>query len=108
MNHTHEVDIYHSPKQRRIGFSERRGLRDPRIRNQDIDRLPRRGFRNRSTDGRLIRDIGDACEMRGAGGNCVIQCFAIAAEHRDRRARARKRGRNLTADAPPASGDERM
>ena len=95
-------------KQRRVGFSERRGFRDACIRNQDIDRLAACGFRNRGVDGRLICDIGNACEMRGTGGNCVIQRRAMAAEHGHRRSRPRKRGRDLAADALSAAGDERM
>ena len=108
MNHAHEVDVHHAPEQRRIGFCERRGFRSAGIGDQDIDRLPRRGFRDRGADGGLIGDVGHASEMRDARGNGLIQRRAIAAEHGDRRARARQRGRDLAADAAPAAGDERM
>ena len=108
MNHAHEVDIHHAPEQRRVGFCERRGFRDPGIGDQDIDRLAACGFRNRGIDGGLIRDVGDAGEMRGAGGNGVIQRRAVAAEHRDGRSGLRERGRDRAADASPAPGDERM
>ena len=64
--------------------------------------------RDRGTDGGLIRDIGDSGEMRGTGGNGVIQRRAIAAEHGDRRAGLHQRGRDRAADASPAAGDERM
>jgi quercetin dioxygenase-like cupin family protein len=46
--------------------------------------------------------------MCGAGCDRVIQCRAIAAEHRDGRPRPRQRGRDLAANASAAAGDERM
>jgi len=42
------------------------------------------------------------------GGNRFIQCRAVAAEHGDGCSRARKRGRDLAADASSATGDECM
>jgi hypothetical protein len=108
MDYAHEVDIHHSPKQRRIGFSERRGFRDARIRDQDIDWLAARGFRNCGSHSGLIGDIGYGCEMRFASGNSVVQGSAIAAEHGNRRSSVRKRGCDGAADAPSAPGDERM
>ena len=59
-------------------------------------------------DRSLIGDIGDGRELRRAGCYGFIQRGAVAAEHRDRRARFRQRRRDRTADAPPAAGDERM
>jgi hypothetical protein len=108
MDHAHEVDVHHSPKQRRIGFSERRGFGDARIRDQDIDWLAACGFRNRGADGGLIGDIGYGCEMRVAGGNSVVQSCAIAAKHGNRRSSVRKLGRDGAANASSAPGDERM
>ena len=70
--------------------------------------MTRRRFRDCGADGRLIRDIGHGREVRGTGGNCVIQRCAMAAEHCNRRSGARKRGRDLAADAPPAACDERV
>ena len=91
MNHAHEVDVHHAPEQRRVGFCERRGFRSARIGDQDIDRLPRRGFGDGGVDRGLIRNVGDPSEMRGAGGDGLIQRGAIAAEHGDRCACARQR-----------------
>jgi hypothetical protein len=108
VNDAHEVDIHHSPKQRRIGFAERQGFSDAGIGNQNINRLTACGFRNRSADGGLICDIGYACEVRAAGGNGVIEGRTIAAEHRHRRSSLRERGRNLAADATSTAGDQRM
>jgi quercetin dioxygenase-like cupin family protein len=65
-------------------------------------------LRNRGADGGLIRDIGQGREVRRARRNGVIEGRAIAAKHRDRCSGARQRGRDLAADASPASGDERM
>src|ERR1035438_6607092 len=46
--------------------------------------------------------------MRGARGDRLIQRGAMAAEHRDGCSGLRQHGCNLAANAPPASGDERM
>jgi hypothetical protein len=46
MDHAHEIDVHHPLEQRRIGTAERRRFRCARIGNEDIDRLPRGGFRN--------------------------------------------------------------
>ena len=66
------------------------------------------GFGNRGADGSLIRDVGYACEMRGAGGDGFIQRRAIAAEHGHRRPCARQRESGFAADASSAPCDERM
>src|ERR1700731_4066609 len=66
------------------------------------------GFRNRSTNRGLIRDIGHACKMCGTRSNRLLQGRAIAAEHRDGRASACQRGRDLAANASPAAGDDHM
>ena len=108
MNHAHEIDVHHAPEQRRIGFRERRGLGSTRIGDQDIDRLSLRRLGNRGGHSRLIGDIGHRNEMRGTGGNGLIQRGAIAAEHGDGRAGLRQRRGDRPADASPASGDERM
>src|SRR6202035_1679632 len=60
------------------------------------------------TDGGLVRDVSHLGEMRGTCGNRFIQRRAVAADHRDGRARLRERRGNGTADAPPATGDQRM
>ena len=108
MNHAHEIDVDHAPEQRRVGFCERRRFGDPGIGDQDIDRLPRCGFRNRGTDGGLIGNIGHDGKMRGAGGNRLIQHRAVAAEHGDNGARLGQRGGDRAADAAPAAGNKRM
>jgi hypothetical protein len=51
VNHPHEIDIHHPPKQRRVRFAERRRFRAACIGDQDIDRLTGGGFGNRGADG---------------------------------------------------------
>ena len=73
MNNAHEIYVHHALEQRCVGFGEERGLRGTGIGHQDIDRLPRRGLRDRRFDGSLIGDIGDGREVRRARCNGIIQ-----------------------------------
>ena len=108
MDDTHEIDVHHTPEQCGVRFYERRGLRDACVCDQNVDRLPRGGLRDRGVHRHLIGDVGDICEMRSAGGDSLIEGGMMAAEHRDRCTRPRKRGCDLAADAAAAAGDQRM
>jgi len=70
--------------------------------------LTRRRFRDCGADGRLIRDIGHDCEVRGTAAIASSSALRDGAEHRNVAPARASVDAISAADAPPAACDERV